>query len=60
MAAVGADDRQILAMTLQSDLSDLSYEIANTDTQDFRDRLKQKRDVLSRTLEALKAGSPAV
>ena len=43
-----------LSETLESVLSDLSYEIANTDRQDFRERLKARRDVLKGVLETLK------
>lgn len=46
-------ERQILDETLQSYLSDLSYEIADTDKQDFRDQLKARRAVLVKIKEAL-------
>ena len=46
-------ERQILDETLQSYLSDLSYEIADTDQQDYRDQLKAKRAVLTKIKEAL-------
>ncbi len=44
---------QILNETLQSFLSDLSYEISNTDLQDYRDQLKARRVVLEKIKDAL-------
>ena len=38
---------------LQSCLSDLSYEIADTDDYDYRETLKAKREVLEKTRAAL-------
>ena len=38
----------ILTETLQSFLSDLSYEISNTDLQDYREQLKSRRVVLEK------------
>ena len=40
--------------TLESYLSDLSYEIADTDQFDFREQLKAKRAVLNKILNAVK------
>ncbi len=47
-------EAQYLAETLTSVLSDLSYEIADTDNFDFRETLKEKRDALTRIAEELK------
>ena len=44
---------QILDETLQYYLSDLSYEISNTDLKDYRDKLKSKRAVLEKIKKAL-------
>lgn len=44
---------QILDETLKSYLSNLSYEIANTDLKNFRDKLKSKRTVLEKIKNAL-------
>lgn len=44
---------QILDETLQFYLSDLSYEISNTDMKDYRDKLKSKRAVLEKIKKAL-------
>ena len=46
-------ERKILDETLQSYLSDLSYEIADTDTRDYRDQLKARRAVLEKIKQAL-------
>ena len=43
----------ILKETLQSFLSDLSYEISNTDLQDYRKQLKARRVVLEKIKNAL-------
>ena len=47
------DERAVLSATLQSYLSNLSYEIADTDRQNFRDQLKAKRVVLEKIKTAL-------
>ena len=46
-------ERQILNETLQSYLSDLNYEIADTDGHDYREQLKARREVLKKIKEAL-------
>lgn len=46
-------ERETLAGVLESVLSDLRMEIAATDRQEFRDRLKGKRDVLNAILDRL-------
>lgn len=50
-------EAQYLVETLTSVLSDLSYEIADTDSFDFRETLKEKRDALTRIAEELKESS---
>ena len=47
-------ERKVLLETLESYLSDLSYEIADTDQFDYRERLKAKRAVLNKIMEAVK------
>lgn len=42
------EERAFLSEALQSYLSNLSYEIANTDRQDFREQLKAKRAALDK------------
>ena len=46
----------ILVETLQSFLSDLSYEISNTDLQDYREQLKTRRVVLEKIKSELEQG----
>ncbi len=43
-----------LIEALESYLSDLRYEIADTDSQDFRELLKEKKAALEKTLMILK------
>jgi len=47
-------ERDQLIGVLESYLSDLRYEIADTDISTFRDELKVKKTALSKVLEALK------
>ena len=56
MIHIDLDDteRSILMQTLESYLSDLSFEIADTDRMEFREELKAKRQVLNKILEAVK------
>lgn len=49
-----ATERNTLMETLESYLSDLSYEIADTDSYDYREQLKAKRDVLNKIQQAVK------
>jgi hypothetical protein len=50
-------EAEYLVETLTSVLSNLSYEIADTDNYDFRETLKEKREALSRIAETLKGSS---
>ncbi len=47
------DEARLLSEFIESTLSNLSYEISDTDTKEFRDGLKAKRDVLVKVKEAL-------
>jgi len=47
------EEKRILHGILESTLSDLRMEIADTDSQDFRDMLKKRKAVLQKLLEAL-------
>jgi hypothetical protein len=49
-----ATERNTLMETLESYLSDLSYEIADTDNFDYREELKAKRTVLNKILQTVK------
>lgn len=53
------DARDALIEALEAFLSDMRFEISNTEKKDFRDMLKAKRDLLRDTLEKLKASSEA-
>ncbi len=46
-------ETEILASVLESAMSDLGYEIGNTDRLDYRDKLKERRSVLQKVTEAL-------
>ena len=48
------DEARILAEALEGYLGDLSMEIGHTDSMDFREGLKQRRDVLARIAAALR------
>jgi len=51
------EQAEVLAQVLDSYLSDLRMEIADTDLQDFRDKLKQRKAVLNQILEAIRPTS---
>lgn len=46
-------EQQILKEALESYISDLRMEIADTDKQDYREKLKHRREVLDKVVEAL-------
>ena len=50
---IDSNEAGILRDILASDLSELGYEIANTDAKDFRDLLKTKQGLLRRVLGQL-------
>ncbi len=47
------EEKEVLAATLESYLSNLRYEIADTDSYDFRQQLKTKKAVLMKITAAL-------
>jgi hypothetical protein len=47
------EEKEILVSVLEICLSDLRMEIADTDSMDYRDVLKERKGVLIKTLEAL-------
>jgi len=49
-----ADELQILIEVIESYLSDLRMEIADTDRMDFRETLKARKAVLRKVLAALR------
>lgn len=52
------DEQAILADVLDSYLSDLRMEIANTDQMDFRDMLKERKRVVMKARDALRSAQP--
>ncbi len=52
---LGDEERQILLEVLESALSDLRMEIADTDSMDFRDMLKGRKEVIKKVIGALQA-----
>lgn len=52
------EEREILRTVLESYLSDLRMEISNTDSKDFREMLKQRKEVVRKVLDAV-GGAPA-
>lgn len=54
---ISVEERDTLVETLTTTLSDLRYEIGNTDSYDYRQGLKAKEAKLERVVEALKAAS---
>ncbi len=50
-------ERDMLRHVLESYLSDLRMEIADTDRQDFRDMLKGRKAVIQKVLGALGVGA---
>ncbi len=55
MKTLELDDRQVevLRNVLSNYLSDLSMEIADTDSKDFRDELKQRKQAVEQILDDL-------
>jgi hypothetical protein len=51
------EEAATLQEVLASYVSELRMEIANTDSMDFREKLKQKKEVLNRVIGQLGAGS---
>ncbi|MFQ5454269.1 MAG: hypothetical protein ACE5D6_08800 [Candidatus Zixiibacteriota bacterium] len=47
------EENDILERILESYLSDLRMEIADTDSMNFRESLKKRKDVLKKALEPL-------
>lgn len=44
-----------LGEILASDLAELGYEIANTDSHDFKTQLREKQDLLKRVVKELQS-----
>ena len=54
---LGEEELRVLAETLESYLGELSTEIAHTDSMDYREGLKRRREVLLRIAAAVKEGT---
>ena len=54
MLELNDDQARVLAEALDGYIGELSTEIHHTDTKDYRDALKQRRDVLAGILETLR------
>jgi hypothetical protein len=50
------EEARVLAQALESYLSDLGTEIAHTDSADFREGLKQRREILEGIAQSLREG----
>lgn len=48
------EEGEILLEILETELSDLRMEIANTDSLDFREMLKQRKEVVKKVITALR------
>ena len=51
------DESKILIEVLEHELSELRMEIADTDSQDFRQTLKNKKEVVTKALQSLQQSS---
>jgi len=54
---LSAQEAQELSGILEDYLSDLRMEIVDTDSPDFREGLKRRKELLSRVVDQLKASS---
>lgn len=55
--ALNEDEIEALVTVLEATLANLSYEIADTDSMDFRDEIKSRRALLVKILDDLKKAS---
>lgn len=51
-------EQAVLRAALEEAASDLATEISGTDSKDFRDDLKDRREVLQKVIAALPAAQP--
>jgi len=47
------EEKSILVAMLEINLSDLRMEISHTDSQDFRDKLRERKEVIKKVLATL-------
>ncbi len=50
---ISAEDGKLLREALESAVSELRYEINNTDAHEYRDKLREKQAALERVLDQL-------
>ncbi|HEX2210484.1 MAG TPA: hypothetical protein VHG93_22585 [Longimicrobium sp.] len=55
---LSASEQAILRQVLEEAVSDLGTEISGTDAKDYRDDLKDRREVLHKVIAALGGGAP--
>lgn len=48
------NEKEVLKYTLESYVSDLRMEIADTDKMDFRVQLKKRKDILNKIIDDLR------
>jgi len=48
------EEKEILREALETEISDLGFEIADTEKMEMREKLKAKKSVLMKVVEALK------
>jgi hypothetical protein len=53
---LSASERAVLRDVLETAVSDLSTEISGTDAKEYRDGLKDRREVLQKVIAALDGG----
>ncbi len=58
---LSASEAAILREVLETAVSEMGTEISGTDSKDFRDDLKERREILQKVIAALDGGrSPAI
>jgi hypothetical protein len=56
---ISPEERAVLAALVQEELNDIGPEIRHTQTTEYRDELKSRKDLLVRLLDRLAAPQPA-
>ena len=56
---LSAEEQAVLRDALESSVSELGTEISNTDSKEYRDALKQRREILQKVIGALGGEQPA-
>jgi chromosome segregation ATPase len=53
IVSLTAEEAQILIESLESHITELSHEIADTDSKDYREKLKHKKSTLNKILQEI-------